>query len=61
VVAEGIEIARQRDRLIDLGCRFAQGNFFSEPLEAQLAGQLLLLGGAGGPHLRSGDRPGALT
>ena len=33
VVAEGIETEAQRDRLVDLGCRFAQGYYFSVPLD----------------------------
>jgi diguanylate cyclase (GGDEF)-like protein/PAS domain S-box-containing protein len=32
VVAEGIEDRSQRDRLVELGCRFAQGFYFSMPL-----------------------------
>jgi diguanylate cyclase (GGDEF)-like protein/PAS domain S-box-containing protein len=32
VVAEGIEHRSQRDRLMELGCRFAQGFYFSMPL-----------------------------
>jgi len=32
VVAEGIEQREQRDRLADLGCRFAQGYYFSKPV-----------------------------
>ena len=31
VVAEGIEREEQRDRLIELGCRFAQGYLFGKP------------------------------
>jgi diguanylate cyclase (GGDEF)-like protein/PAS domain S-box-containing protein len=31
VVAEGIEREEQRDRLLDLGCRFAQGYLFGKP------------------------------
>jgi sensor c-di-GMP phosphodiesterase-like protein len=31
VVAEGIEREEQRDRLIDLGCPFAQGYLFGKP------------------------------
>lgn len=34
VVAEGIEHGGQRDRLIALGCQYAQGYYFSKPLEA---------------------------
>lgn len=62
VVAEGIEVARQRDQLVDLGCQFAQGNYFSQPLDVTAAALLL------GPELpgdwdsiRTGERPSALT
>ncbi len=34
VVAEGIEHQGQRDRLVALGCRFAQGFYFSVPLSS---------------------------
>ena len=62
VVAEGIESARQRDRLVDLGCRFAQGHFFSVPLDVAEAERLLGRGQADGlDGARSGERPGALT
>ena len=62
VVAEGIEVARQRDRLVDLGCRFAQGFYFSRPLDVSAAGRLLVPGRTGRwDHERSGDRPGALA
>ena len=37
VIAEGIESARQLDRLIELGCAYGQGYFFSQPLEAKAA------------------------
>lgn len=32
VIAEGIEVEQQRDRLIDLGCDWGQGYLFSKPL-----------------------------
>lgn len=32
VIAEGIETSAQRDLLVDMGCDFAQGFFFSRPL-----------------------------
>jgi diguanylate cyclase (GGDEF)-like protein/PAS domain S-box-containing protein len=41
VVAEGVETAAQRDRLLELGCTLGQGFFFAEPLEAAAAGALL--------------------
>jgi PAS domain S-box-containing protein len=41
VIAEGIETARQVERLIELGCEFGQGYYFSQPLEAKAALQFL--------------------
>ncbi len=35
VVAEGVETEAERDRLIALDCRFGQGYFFSEALDAE--------------------------
>lgn len=37
VIAEGIETARQLDRLQELGCEYGQGYFFSQPLEPRAA------------------------
>ena len=37
VIAEGIETARQLERLIELGCEYGQGYFFSQPMEAKAA------------------------
>jgi EAL domain-containing protein (putative c-di-GMP-specific phosphodiesterase class I) len=37
VIAEGIETVRQMERLIELGCEFGQGYFFSQPMEARAA------------------------
>ncbi len=34
VVAEGVETAEQRDYLIELGARYAQGYFFARPMPA---------------------------
>ncbi len=53
VVAEGIEIEQQRDRLVDLGCRFAQGFYFSRPLDVEATDLLL--------RTVDTERPGALT
>ena len=41
VIAEGIETARQLERLRELGCEFGQGYYFSQPLEAKAAQQFL--------------------
>jgi diguanylate cyclase (GGDEF)-like protein/PAS domain S-box-containing protein len=41
VIAEGIESAKQLDHLNALGCELGQGYFFSQPVEAKAAEQLL--------------------
>ena len=41
VVAEGVENAEQVQLLKSLGCRYAQGYFFSRPLDATGAAELL--------------------
>jgi EAL domain-containing protein (putative c-di-GMP-specific phosphodiesterase class I) len=41
VIAQGIETARQLERLGELGCEFGQGYYFSPPLEAKAALQFL--------------------
>jgi diguanylate cyclase (GGDEF)-like protein/PAS domain S-box-containing protein len=41
VIAEGIESAKQRDHLQQLGCELGQGYFFSAPLETKEAELLL--------------------
>ena len=41
VVAEGVETARQGDLLRGLGCEYAQGYFFSRPLDAAAAARWL--------------------
>jgi len=41
VIAEGIESAKQIDHLHQLGCELGQGFFFSPPVEAKAAEQLL--------------------
>jgi diguanylate cyclase (GGDEF)-like protein/PAS domain S-box-containing protein len=40
-IAEGIETARQAERLTELGCGYGQGFYFSHPLEAKAALQFL--------------------
>lgn len=41
VVAEGIETSRQLERLLELGCEFGQGYYFSQPLDAKGAQQFM--------------------
>ena len=41
VVAEGVETAEQAAKLRELGCEFAQGFYFSVPINAQEATDLL--------------------
>ena len=40
-IAEGIESARQAERLLELGCEYGQGYYFSPPLEAKAAEQFV--------------------
>jgi predicted signal transduction protein with EAL and GGDEF domain len=42
VIAEGVETQGQADRLLELGCEYAQGFLFSRPVEAEAATALLL-------------------
>ncbi|MGA2600743.1 MAG: EAL domain-containing protein [Bryobacteraceae bacterium] len=44
LVAEGIETEAQAAQLKALGCRYAQGFYFSRPMNAAAAGQVLLHG-----------------
>ena len=41
VVAEGIETSEQLDWLLDVGCRYGQGFYFSKPLDVAAATDLL--------------------
>jgi EAL domain-containing protein (putative c-di-GMP-specific phosphodiesterase class I) len=40
-IAEGIETPRQAERLLELGCEYGQGYYFSQPLEAKAAEQFM--------------------
>ena len=40
-IAEGIESAKQLDRLREMGCECGQGFYFSQPMEAKAAGQFM--------------------
>ena len=48
-VAEGIEVAGQRERLLQLGCTHGQGYLFSRPVAAADVDGLLIAGVAGMP------------
>jgi len=53
VVAEGVESAQQARELARLGCRYAQGFYFSRPLAAHAAEELLVANrelGSGNPR-----------
>jgi EAL domain-containing protein (putative c-di-GMP-specific phosphodiesterase class I) len=41
VLAEGVETPQQLARVKSLGCKLGQGNYFSEPLRSEAAGELL--------------------
>jgi diguanylate cyclase (GGDEF)-like protein/PAS domain S-box-containing protein len=40
-IAEGVETARQAERLLELGCEYGQGYYFSQPMEAKAAQQFM--------------------
>jgi diguanylate cyclase (GGDEF)-like protein/PAS domain S-box-containing protein len=40
-IAQGIETARQMERMLELGCEYGQGYYFSQPMEAKAAQQFL--------------------
>jgi diguanylate cyclase (GGDEF)-like protein/PAS domain S-box-containing protein len=44
VVAEGVETELQRERLLELGCKFGQGNLFAPPVPPEEAELLLKVG-----------------
>lgn len=41
ITAEGVETAEQRDRLRDMGCHYAQGYFYSKPINEEQFRELL--------------------
>jgi EAL domain-containing protein (putative c-di-GMP-specific phosphodiesterase class I) len=47
VIADGIQTAKQLDRLRELECDLGQGSLLSKPVEAEAARQLLRLLGPG--------------
>jgi len=40
-IAEGIETSRQVEQLLQLGCEYGQGYYFSQPMEARAAQQFM--------------------
>jgi EAL domain-containing protein (putative c-di-GMP-specific phosphodiesterase class I) len=60
VVAEGVETNEQRIQLVELGCEYAQGYFFSRPLPAsEIEGRIFPLGTP--RHRIDPDALGSLT
>jgi EAL domain-containing protein (putative c-di-GMP-specific phosphodiesterase class I) len=41
VIAEGVETPRQLERVLELGCEFGQGYYFSQPLETKAVQQFV--------------------
>ena len=41
IIAEGVETATQLECLKNMGCEFGQGYYFTQPVEAEMARQLL--------------------
>jgi EAL domain-containing protein (putative c-di-GMP-specific phosphodiesterase class I) len=41
LIAEGIETPRQMEKLMELGCQFGQGFYFSQPMEAKAVQQFM--------------------
>ena len=56
-VAEGVETAEQAEVLARLGCEFAQGYWFSRPVDADSLVQLLVGGGTFPLPLPAGAEP----
>ena len=61
VVAEGTETAEQVERLTAIGCDFAQGYFYSKPVEAAGVSELLQMESASGSSTFLSDENVALT
>ncbi|PYX51398.1 MAG: GGDEF domain-containing protein [Acidobacteria bacterium] len=40
-IAEGVESAKQVERLLELGCEFGQGYYFSQPMEGQAVAEFM--------------------
>lgn len=57
VVAEGIETRTQRDRLVELGCEFAQGFYFAKPLASIEAEAVFARGMGAVRRPANDDRP----
>jgi len=53
-IAEGIESAKQLERLVEMGCEFGQGYYFSQPLESKAALQFVRQNHASARSSRAG-------
>ncbi|MFQ5873898.1 MAG: putative bifunctional diguanylate cyclase/phosphodiesterase, partial [Dehalococcoidia bacterium] len=57
VIAEGLDAPEQLAQLRALGCNYAQGYYFSKPVDGEAAGALIMRKPVGKEvHLRRGDR-----
>ena len=54
-IAEGIEDAEQRDRLVSLGCRVGQGYLFARPMAEPAASEFLVANQAATADAEAGD------
>ena len=54
-IAEGIEDAEQRDRLVSLGCRVGQGYLFARPMAEPAASEFLVANQAASADAEAGD------
>jgi diguanylate cyclase (GGDEF)-like protein/PAS domain S-box-containing protein len=52
-VAEGIEVAGQHDRLVELGCAYGQGHLYAHPVEATRVDALITMNLARATHIRA--------
>ena len=55
MIAEGIEDAEQRDRLVSLGCRLGQGYLFARPMAEPAASEFLVANQAASAEAEAGD------
>ncbi|HEX5004444.1 MAG TPA: EAL domain-containing protein [Gemmatimonadales bacterium] len=60
-IAEGVEIAEQREALVALGCELGQGHYFARAMEVEAVERMLEERGVGRPDGQAARRPGGGT